>query len=69
MKMEQATSSYEFIEQLEVLPEEELARRVLLEILTDVENRDVEAVFELLSFLPHHTLKGFLINAEDDNEN
>ena len=58
--MEQVTSGYEFIEQLEVLPEEELARRVLLEILTDVENRDVEAAFELLSFLPQNTLKGFL---------
>ena len=58
--MEQVTSSYEFIEQLEVPPEEELVRRVLLEILTDVDNRDVEAVFELLSFLPQHTLKGFL---------
>jgi len=58
--MEQVTSNYEFIEQLEVLPEEELARSVLLEILTDVENRDVEAAFELLSFLPQHTLKTFL---------
>jgi hypothetical protein len=58
--MKQVTSGYEFIAQLEVLPKEELARRVLLEILTDVENRDVEATFELLSFLPHRTLKGFL---------
>ena len=58
--MGQVTSGYEFIEQLEVLPEEELARRVLLEILTDVENRDVEATLNLLSFLPHHLLKTFL---------
>ena len=57
---------YNFIEQLEVLPEEELARRVLLEILTDVENRDVEAVFELLSLLPQPTLRGFLRNTEDE---
>ena len=58
--MEQVTSGYEFIEQLELLPEEELVRRVLLEILTDVENRDVEAVLTLLSFLPQQTLKTFL---------
>ena len=53
-------NGYSFVEQLEVLPEEELARRVLLEILTGVENKDVEAVFELLSFLPQYTLKTFL---------
>ncbi len=53
-------NGYSFVEQLEVLPEEELARRVLLEILTDVDNRDVETVFELLSFLPQHTLNTFL---------
>ena len=58
--MEQVTSGYEFIEQLEVLPEEELARRVLLEILTDVDNRDVDAALSLLSLLPQHTLKTFL---------
>ena len=58
--MEQVTSGYEFIEQIEVPRDEELVRSVLLEILTGVDNRDVEAVFELLSFLPIHTLKNFL---------
>ena len=53
-------NGYSFVEQIELPPEEELVRRVLLEILTDVDNRDVEAVFELLSFLPQNTLKGFL---------
>ena len=53
-------NGYSFVEQIEVLPEEELARRVLLDILTGVENKDVEAVFELLSFLPQYTLKTFL---------
>jgi len=58
--MGQVASNYEFIEQLEVLPQEELARRVLLEILMDVEKQDVEATFNLLSFLPNHLLKTFL---------
>ena len=53
-------NGYSFVEQIELPSEEELVRRVLLEILTDVDNRDVEAVFELLSFLPQNTLKGFL---------
>ncbi len=62
-------NGYSFVEQLEVLPEEELARRVLLEILTGVDNRDVEAVFELLSFLPIHTLKNFLGTALENEFN
>lgn len=60
-------NDFSFIEQLEVLPEEELSRRALLQILTDVENRDLEAVFNLLDLfgsLAQDELKGFL--REDD---
>ena len=55
---------HEFIEKLNVGPEEKLVQRVLLQILTDVESRDVEAAFILLSQLPEQTLEGFLSEAD-----